>query len=142
MGRDVSRLSYVLITPARNEEAYSEKTTQSVISQEYLPKKWVIVSDGSTDRTDETVQKYIMRHSWIEFLRMPDRRERQFAAKVQCFNAGYERVKDMSYDIIGSLDADISFESDYFAFLLAKFLESPCLGVAGTPFMEGLSHYY
>jgi glycosyltransferase involved in cell wall biosynthesis len=141
MRRDVSRLSYVLITPARNEEAYIEKTIQSVLSQEYLPKKWVIVSDGSTDRTDKIVQKYILGNSWIEFLRMPERRERQFAAKVQCFNAGYERIKDMSYDIIGSLDADISFGSDYFAFLLSQFLESPRLGVAGTPFMEGSSHY-
>jgi glycosyltransferase involved in cell wall biosynthesis len=141
MRRAISRLSYVLITPARNEEAYIEKTIQSVISQKYLPKKWVIVSDGSTDRTDEIVQKYILGNSWIEFLRMPERRERQFAAKVQCFNAGYERIKDMSYDIIGSLDADISFESDYFAFLLAKFLECPRLGVAGTPFVEGSSHY-
>jgi len=141
MRRDVSRLSYVLITPARNEEAYIEKTIQSVLSQEYLPKKWVIVSDGSTDRTDEIVQKYILGNSWIEFLRMPERRERQFAAKVQCFNAGYERIKDMSYDIIGSLDADISFGSDYFTFLLSQFLESPRLGVSGTPFMEGSSHY-
>ena len=141
MRRDVSRLSYVLITPARNEEAYIEKTIQSVIYQKYLPKKWIIVSDGSTDRTDEIIQKYILSNSWIEFLRMPERRERQFAAKVQCFNAGYERIKDMSYDIIGSLDADISFESDYFAFLLSKFLEFPRLGVAGTPFMEGPSRY-
>ncbi len=141
MRRDVSKLSYVLITPARNEEAYIEKTIQSVISQKYLPKKWVIVSDGSTDRTDEIIQKYILSNSWIEFLRMPERRERQFAAKVQCFNAGCERIKDMSYDIIGSLDADISFESDYFAFLLSKFLEFPRLGVAGTPFMEGPSRY-
>ena len=141
MRRDVSKLSYVLITPARNEEAYIEKTIQSVISQKYLPKKWVIVSDGSTDRTDEIIQKYLISNSWIEFLRMPERRERQFAAKVQCFNAGCERIKDMSYDIIGSLDADISFESDYFAFLLSKFLEFPRLGVAGTPFMEGPSRY-
>jgi glycosyltransferase involved in cell wall biosynthesis len=141
MSQDVSQLSYVLITPARNEEAYIEKTIQSVISQKYLPKRWVIVSDGSTDRTDEIVQKYVIDNSWIEFLRMPEKRERQFAAKVQCFNAGYERLKDMSYDIIGNLDADISFESDYLVFLLSKFLEFPRLGVAGTPFMEGTSHY-
>src|SRR5262245_17925388 len=116
--RDASRLSYILITPARNEEAYIEITIQSVISQKYLPKRWIIVSDGSTDRTDEIVQKYLIENSWIELLRMPEKRERHFAAKVQCFNAGYERIKDMYYDIIGNLDADISFESDYFAFLL------------------------
>ena len=64
-------LKYVLITPARNEEAYIEKTIQSVISQTVLPEKWVIVSDGSTDRTDEIVKQYIVENTWIELLRMP-----------------------------------------------------------------------
>ena len=42
---------YVLITPARNEEAFIEKTIESVINQTVLPAKWVIVNDGSTDTT-------------------------------------------------------------------------------------------
>ena len=45
--------SYVLITPARNEDSYIEKTIESVICQTLLPDKWVIVSDASTDRTGE-----------------------------------------------------------------------------------------
>lgn len=132
---------YVLITPARNEESYIEKTIQSVISQTILPTRWVIVSDGSTDRTDEIVNKYKSDHNWIELLRMPEHRDRQFAAKVHCFKAGYERVKEMQYDIIGNLDADISFDKDYFEFLLGKFTENPDLGVAGTPFVEGSFMY-
>jgi glycosyltransferase involved in cell wall biosynthesis len=136
-----NQLSFVLITPARNEEAHIESTIQSVIKQTPLPKKWVIVSDGSTDKTDEIVNQYTSQYDWIDLIRMPERRDRQFAAKVNCFNAGYERIKDMSYDIIGSLDADISFESGYFEFLLSKFIEFPGLGVAGTPFVEGSSHY-
>lgn len=134
-------VSYVLITPARNEEAFIEKTIRSVAAQTVLPKKWVIVSDGSTDRTDEIVRSYASRCSWLELVRMPEHRDRQFAAKVHCFNAGYERVKDLAFDIIGNLDADITFEKDYFEFLLAKFREHPRLGVAGTPFVEGTSHY-
>ena len=133
--------SYVLITPARNEEAYIEKTIQSVISQTVLPQKWIIVSDGSTDRTDEIVKKYLKKNTWIELIRMPEHRDRQFAAKVHCFNTGYEKLKNVNYDIIGNLDADISFEEDYFEFLLAKFAEIPELGVAGTPFVEDSSHY-
>lgn len=133
--------SYVLITPARNEEAYIEKTLQSVISQTVLPQKWIIVSDCSTDLTDEIVKQYIAENVLIELLRMPEHRDRQFAAKVHCFNAGYEKVNDVNYDIIGNLDADISFEKDYFEFLLAKFAEIPKLGVAGTPFVEDSSHY-
>ena len=111
--------SYVLITPARNEEAYIEKTIQSLISQTILPQKWVIVSDGSNDGTDEIVRRYMdkNKYKWIELVRMPEHRDRQFAAKVHCFNAGYQKVKDLEYSIIGNLDADISFENDYFEFL-------------------------
>jgi glycosyltransferase involved in cell wall biosynthesis len=133
--------SYVLITPARNEEAYIEKTIQSVISQTVLPEKWVIVSDGSTDRTDEIVQKYVPGYSWIELIRMHEHRDRQFAAKVSAFNAGFDKTGDTRYDIIGNLDADISFEEGYFEFLMEKFAGDSSLGVAGTPFVEEGSHY-
>jgi GT2 family glycosyltransferase len=132
---------YVLITPARNEAAFIELTLQSVTSQTIVPLKWVIVSDGSTDGTDEIVKKFTAQFKWIELVRMPERKERHFAGKVHAFNAGYERVKGLDYDIIGSLDADISFQTDYFAFLLSKFLENPLLGVGGTPFREGTSQY-
>ncbi len=132
---------YVLITPARNEAANIEKTIKSVIYQTILPKKWIIVSDGSTDRTDDIIRKYLEAYSWIELMRMPNHRDRTFAAKVHCFNAGYDKLKDLEYDIIGNLDADISFENDYFEFLIEKFTESPQLGVAGTPFVEGSTQY-
>ena len=134
-------LTYAIITPARNEAAFIELTIKSVIGQTVLPLKWVIVSDGSTDGTDEIVRKYAVEHPWIELVRMPERDERHFAGKVQAFNAGYARVKDMNYDIIGSLDADISFDSEYFEFLLNKFVQDPALGVAGTPFREGTVQY-
>lgn len=139
----MSHKKYVLITAARNEEAFIGKTIQSVILQTVLPEKWVIVSDGSTDRTDEIVRKYAERYNWIELLRMPEHRDRSFAAQATCFNAGYERVKHVKYDIIGNLDADISFETekDYFEFLINKFEENSQLGVAGTPFVEGSLQY-
>lgn len=136
------RYKFVLITPARNEEENIEETIQSVISQTILPEKWVIVSDGSTDRTDEIVKKYTSGNNWIEFVRMPEHRDRNFAAKVHCFNKGYEIAKNSDFEIIGNLDADISFDEDYFAFLLEKFSEDPQLGVAGTPFVEGSSRTY
>jgi glycosyltransferase involved in cell wall biosynthesis len=101
----------------------------------------VIVSDGSTDGTDDIVKRYAAEHNWIEFVRMPERTERHFAGKVHAFNAGYERVRDLNYDIIGSLDADITFDEEYFSFLLSRFAENPRLGVGGTPFREGTNQY-
>jgi biofilm PGA synthesis N-glycosyltransferase PgaC len=129
-------LTYVLITPARDEAMFIEQTIKSVVGQTVLPLKWVIVSDGSTDGTDDIVKKYAAEHTWIEFVRVPERTERHFAGKVYAFNAGYARVKNLEYDIIGNIDADISFGHDHFEFLLIKFVENPLLGVAGTAFVE------
>lgn len=127
---------YVLITPARNEAAFVEKTIESMIHQTLLPVKWVIVDDGSTDQTAEIVKRYLEQYPWIEMVQMPQRRDRSFAAKVQAFRAGYERIKDLQYEIIGNLDADISFDKDHFEFLARKFSEDSTLGVAGTIFRE------
>jgi glycosyltransferase involved in cell wall biosynthesis len=133
--------TYVLVTPARNEAQYIELTIQSMIAQTLPPLKWVIVSDGSTDGTDEIVNKYLSDHHWIELLRMPERRERHFAGKVHAFNAGYARVKDLNPDVVGNLDADVSFEPAHFEFLITKMGENPSLGVAGAPFREGSFQY-
>lgn len=129
-------LTYVLITPARNEAAFIEGTIKSVISQTVPPLKWVIVSDGSTDGTDDIVKSYTAKYPWMELVRMPEREERHFAGKVHAFNAGYAQIKGLDFDIIGNLDADISFDQDYFDFLLNKFNLDPLIGVAGTPFRE------
>jgi poly-beta-1,6-N-acetyl-D-glucosamine synthase len=134
-------LKYVLITPARNEAQFIEQVIRSVVGQTHRPLRWIIVSDGSTDGTDEIVKPFLVQEPWIELLRMPERRDRHFAAKVQCFNAGYQRVEGVPYDIIGNLDADITFDEGYFDFLIGKFAEDPALGVAGTPFVEGQTVY-
>jgi biofilm PGA synthesis N-glycosyltransferase PgaC len=134
-------LRYVVITPARNEAQYIRKTIESMLGQTRPPLRWVIVSDGSTDGTDDIVTKYARQAAWIELVRLPEHRDRSFAAKVHGFNAGRERLNGLEFDVIGSLDADISFEPDYFDFLLQKFAANPRLGVAGTPFVEHGRHY-
>jgi glycosyltransferase involved in cell wall biosynthesis len=131
-----SRLTYVLITPARNEQELIEATIQTMIAQTHLPSKWVIVSDGSTDGTDDIINRYAKDHPWIELMRMPERRERNFGAKAICFNAAFERLKPEGFDVIGNLDADMTFAPDYMEFLVGKFAEMPDLGVAGTPVVE------
>ncbi len=129
-------MKYVLITPSRNEEKFIQKTLDSMVAQTLLPVRWVIVDDGSTDRTGTIAEDYARRYPWIEVVRRPRQLERSFAGKVHAFNAGFERVRLLEYDIIGNLDSDLSFEADYLEFLLRKFSEDPGLGVAGTPFLE------
>jgi biofilm PGA synthesis N-glycosyltransferase PgaC len=127
---------YVLITPARNEEAFIEKTIESVIHQTYLPLKWVIVNDGSTDGMAGRIEPYLSKYEWIELVNLPVRKERNFAAKVHAFNAGQEKVKGLNYEVIGNLDSDVALDPDHFEFLLTKFGEDSRLGVAGTVFHE------
>jgi len=129
-------LRYVLITPARNEVDFIRLALDAVLAQTVKPVRWVIVSDGSTDGTDEVVKSYAAKHDWIELLRMPERKERHFNGKVLAFNAGYDRVKDLNFDIVGNLDADGSFEADYIDYLLNQFARNPRLGVAGTNYWE------
>ncbi len=129
-------LKLIIITPARNEGKYIEKTIKSVISQSLKPIKWIIVDDGSTDNTYDIVNSYSQKYDWIDVIKLPTRDMRHFAGKVYVFNEGYEKIKHLPYDVIGNLDADISFDENYFKFLIDKFSEIPKLGVAGTPFKE------
>jgi glycosyltransferase involved in cell wall biosynthesis len=129
-------MKYILITPAHNEEEFIERTLASMVAQTRLPERWVIVDDGSTDRTAQIVEAYASRYQWIELSRTPQRIDRSFAGKVHAFNAGLERARSLEFDVIGNLDADLSFDPEYLEFLMGKFAEDSRLGVAGTPFTE------
>ncbi len=129
-------IKYVIISPARNEEANIGRLLDSVVGQTHRPERYVVVDDNSTDRTAEIVAEYARQHPWIELVRRGAREDRSFAAKVKAFNAGYERVKDLEYEVVGNLDADLSFEPQYFEFLMSRFEQDPKLGVAGTPFTQ------
>lgn len=129
-------MKYILITPAHNEERFIEKTLDSMVAQTLLPERWIIVDDGSTDRTAEIVEKYAARHSWVELVRRPCNLGRSFAGKVHAFSSGFERARSLQFEVIGNLDADLSFDPDYLEFLMLKFSEDSKLGVAGTPFTE------
>ncbi|HSS96280.1 MAG TPA: glycosyltransferase family 2 protein [Terriglobales bacterium] len=129
-------MRYVLITPAHNEERFISKTLDSMVAQTLVPERWVIVDDGSSDRTAEIVKRYAERVPWIELVPRPQRSDRSFAGKVYAFNTGLERIRTLSFDVVGNLDGDLSFGPDYLEFLIGKFAEDPKLGVAGTPFVE------
>jgi glycosyltransferase involved in cell wall biosynthesis len=129
-------MKYVLVTPARNEERFITKTLNSMVTQTLLPERWVIVDDGSTDHTAEIVESYAKRHPWIELVRRVQDRDRNFASKAHAVNTGLERANWLQFEILGNLDADVSFGPDYMEFLMQRFSEDPDLGVAGTPFTQ------
>lgn len=133
------RPSYALVTPARNEAQYLENTILSVVAQTVRPVRWVIVSDASTDGTDDIIKRHADAHPWIRWIRLDENRDRSFAAKAGAFNAGYKLLDDVDADLVGNLDADITFDPGYYEFLVGRFQAMPDLGVAGTPFVEDAS---
>lgn len=122
---------YVLITPAHNEEAFIAKTIESVIAQTVRPLRWVIVNDASTDSTGEIVGNYARRHSFLRLVNVARPSGRHFGNKVRAFNRGLEELEGLTFDFIGNLDADISFEPDYMENILRELEGDPTLGIAG-----------
>lgn len=122
---------YVLITPAKNEERLIGITIESVVNQTLRPTQWVIVSDGSTDRTDEIVRAAAATHSWITLLPLPPRVGRNFAAVVHATEAGIRTLTTSTYTYLGLLDSDIRLPSDYFEKVIEAFEQAPKLGLAG-----------
>jgi biofilm PGA synthesis N-glycosyltransferase PgaC len=127
---------YALVTAAYNEREHIEKTLKSVTAQTILPRKWVVVSDGSNDGTDDVVREYAASRPFIELVRRERSHGHNFASKVYAFHLGVKRVLDMPVDFVGNLDADVSFAPSYFAELFKKFECDPGLGIAGGAICE------
>jgi len=122
---------YVLVTAARNEESYIEKTIRSVVAQTVHPEKWIIVNDGSVDRTEEIVNKFSLKHNFIQLLNNKSGNIRDFGSKVRAIHKGLRSFQGMDYNFIGNIDADIEFGPNYFERLLERFRENEKLGIAG-----------
>lgn len=129
----MGKKEYAVVTPAKNEENLIEETIKCVISQEMAPSVWVIVSDGSTDRTDEIVKKYAEIYEFIHFLRIEKDRNHSFSSRVHTVLAGinYLESNNFQYDFLGFLDADISIGNNYYRKILEKFENEEGLGLAG-----------
>jgi len=123
---------YVIISPVRDEEKYIEQTIQSVLHQTILPVEWIIVNDGSSDRTAKIIEKHAAQQHWITPVHRKNRGARKSGSGVmEAFYDGYTAMGSRSWDFLVKLDGDLSFASDYFARCLERFALNPRLGVGG-----------
>jgi biofilm PGA synthesis N-glycosyltransferase PgaC len=121
---------FVIISPVRDEDRFIEKTISSVIAQTIVPVRYVIVDDGSHDRTGEIIDAFAAKHPWITALHKPDRGFRNSAGgEVQAFYTGFATLAETEWDFIVKLDGDLSFDPDYFKKCLSHFEEDPKLGM-------------
>jgi poly-beta-1,6-N-acetyl-D-glucosamine synthase len=130
-------LRYVVISPAKDEEAYLEKTIESIIAQTVKPIRWVIVDDGSHDRTAEIASSYAARYPWISIERIHrDPARNPGPAVVVAFNAGLKTLDGVDYDFLVKLDVDLILPPEYFEQLLSRFENDEKLGIASGVYLE------
>ena len=125
-----SPLSYSLITPVLDELENLTRLAASIECQTLKPQRWMIVDTGSTDDTLELAKRLAERMPFVKTLSTggPMRPVRG-GPIVRGFITGVEAL-DVVPDIVVKLDADLSFEPDYFEQLVAAFAEDPRLGLA------------
>ncbi len=132
----MKKKEFIIITPAHNEEHNIERLLISVINQVILPKKWIIVNDRSYDKTEDIVKLYFKKYDFINYIKIDGTPQHSFGAKVRAINTALETINLKDYDYIGILDADISFEKNYFKNIICNFEKNKKLGLAGGKIVE------
>ncbi len=124
--------TYVIITPVRDEEKHIKSTLECVLRQTVRPTEWVIVDDGSTDKTGEIADRYAAQHAWIRVVHRENRGFRKSGGGVmEAFYDGFSTLECKDWKFIVKLDGDLSFAPDYFDKCFEYFRREPKLGIGG-----------
>jgi len=127
-----NRMTYVVVTPVRDEEEHIISTIESMIKQTVRPREWVIVNDGSKDDTGKIIDEYAGRYEWIKALHRADRGFRKAGGGVvDAFNDGYRALTCGTWEFIVKFDGDLTFDERYFEGCLKEFQLDAELGVGG-----------
>ena len=131
-------MSYLLISPCRDEAAYMRETLDTVIAQSLRPAKWVIVDDGSTDETPRILAEYARRYDWIEIVTLGDRGRRSVGpGVVEAFYAGYRAINPGDYEYLCKIDLDLRLPPRYFEILVARMTANPRIATcSGKAYVE------
>src|SRR5580692_9587435 len=131
---------YVIITPVRDEEKYIEATLECVLRHTILPVEWVIVDDGSTDRTGAILDRYAVQYPWIRVIHRLNRGFRKSGGGVmEAFSEGYNSLRCNDWEFIAKLDGDLSFAPEYFEKCFEYFRRDPELGIGGGQIFHDIS---
>jgi glycosyltransferase involved in cell wall biosynthesis len=124
-------MKYYIVIPSHNEEALISLTLQSLVEQTVLPTKIVVVNDNSTDKTEDVVNLFVSKYSFISLVnKTSDTIHLPGSKVIQAFQKGLETL-DENYDFIVKADADLIFPSIYFETIIKHFKSDNRIGMAG-----------
>jgi len=135
--------NYIIITACKNEEDNLPKLIESVLAQTVKPVLWVIIDDGSTDRTPEILEKAKKTYKWIKSIRLGSSTRDLGLHYANILRKGFEfaieycKRNEINYEYLANIDGDIILEYVFFENLIAEFEKDPLLGVASG----GIYHY-
>jgi cellulose synthase/poly-beta-1,6-N-acetylglucosamine synthase-like glycosyltransferase len=120
----------VIVSPCRDEERTLERTLACMRAQTRPPDLWVVVDDGSRDRTPEILRAAQKEIPWLRVVRREDRGFRKLGGGViDAFYAGLETV-ELDYDFVAKMDVDLEFGANYLKTILGYFARDPKLAAA------------
>jgi len=129
---------YVVVTPVRDEQSYLPLTIESMVRQTIRPQEWIIVNDGSKDKTPEIIEEASRQNPWIRGVTREDRGFRKWGAGIiEAFYAGFNELACRDWDFMCKLDGDLSFSPEYFESAFQRFQDSPGVGIGG-----GILYHY
>ena len=127
---------YIVITPCKNEEKNLENLIGSLSRQSIVPELWVIVDDGSTDKTPGIIQDAKNNHSWVESIYLNEGYRdltihiSEVMKKGLNFAEKFCNEHNIRYDYIMFLDSDMYMQdNDFFKKLLIRFEKDGHLGI-------------
>ncbi len=129
MSQSPTQGDYVVITPARDEEQFAERTLASMERQTVPPALWVVVDDGSSDRTPEILRQWQERLPYLRVVRREKRKTRSVGPGViDAFYAGLETIELDRYEFLCKLDLDLDIPPRYFETMIDRMRQDPRLG--------------
>ena len=123
-------MNYAVLMHVFNEEKHLEASIEAIKNQTVPPEFILIINDGSTDKTQEIIE----RHTSEYFEHNPDTDKPAYIRRAEAFNLGLSLIKENKTRLDGVLkvDGDIVIEAFYAGELL-RYLHEPHIGaISGT----------
>src|SRR4051812_49361860 len=109
-------MKLAVVTSFLYEERDLPTLLRSVEAQDRPPDEFVLVNDGSIDRSGLIAAEFASRHEYAHVFTRPHRpRERDrlaHAAELVAFCSGAEQI-NIAWDVVAKLDADLDLTPDF-----------------------------